>query len=94
MVRIQPLRGVRTVTLSSGVLAVMALGSLVFVPFTEQYARQSAPQHEWEKSAFRSTNRVLTLMWGLVLALLRFWDSSRPRRRRPATGPTGWYRSW
>jgi uncharacterized oligopeptide transporter (OPT) family protein len=29
-------------TLSSGVLALMALGSLAFVPFTEQYAAPSA----------------------------------------------------
>jgi hypothetical protein len=57
-------------TLSSGVLAVMALVSLAFVPFTEQYARESAPQHSWEKAAFRRTNRVLTLMWGLVFALI------------------------
>ena len=57
-------------TLSSGVLAVMALGSLAFVPFTEQYARESAPQQEWEKVAFKRTNFVLTLMWGLVFALI------------------------
>jgi hypothetical protein len=56
-------------TLSSGVLAAMALGSLAFVPFTEQYARESAPQQESEKAAFRRTNRVLTLMWALVFAL-------------------------
>lgn len=57
-------------TLSSGVLAVMALGSLAFTPFTEQYAPESAPRHEWEVAAFRRTNRVLTLMWGLVFALI------------------------
>jgi amino acid transporter len=57
-------------TLSSGVLAAMALGSLAFVPFTEQYAPESAPQHDWEKPAFRRTNRVLTLMWALVFALI------------------------
>jgi hypothetical protein len=56
-------------TISSGVLATMALGSLAFTPFTEQYARESAPQHEWERAAFRRTNRVLTLMWGLVFVL-------------------------
>jgi hypothetical protein len=55
--------------LSCGLLAVMALGSLLFVPFTEQYAREGAPQQDWEKPAFRRTNRVLTLMWGLVFAL-------------------------
>jgi hypothetical protein len=57
-------------TLSSGVLAVMSLGSLAFVPFTAQYAPESAPQHDWEKAAFRRTNQVLTLMWALVFALI------------------------
>jgi hypothetical protein len=57
-------------TLSAGVLAAMALGSLAFVPFTEQYAPESAPRREWEKAAFRRTNRVLTLMWALVFALI------------------------
>ena len=57
-------------TLSSGVLAVMAIGSLAFTPFTEQYARVSPPLRDWEKPAFRQTNRVLTLMWGLVFALI------------------------
>ncbi|NVN51916.1 hypothetical protein [Mycolicibacterium hippocampi] len=57
-------------TLSSGVLAIMALGSLAFEPFTAQYAPESAPRHEWEQTAFRRTNQVLTLMWALVFALI------------------------
>jgi hypothetical protein len=57
-------------TLSAGVLAAMALGSLAFVPFTEQYAPETAPRHDWEKLAFRRTNQVLTLMWALVFALI------------------------
>jgi hypothetical protein len=57
-------------TLSSGVLAVMALGSLAFTPFTEQYARVSRPMDDWEKAAFRRTNKTLTLMWALVFALI------------------------
>ncbi len=56
-------------TLSSGVLAVMALGSLPFVPFTEQYAR-SRPLEDWEKPLFHQTNQVLTLMWALVFGLI------------------------
>jgi hypothetical protein len=56
--------------LSSGVLAVMALGSLVFEPFTQQYAPQTTPREDWEKAAFRRTNQVLTLMWALVFALI------------------------
>jgi hypothetical protein len=57
-------------TLSSGVLAVMAFGSLAFTPFTEQYAPESGPSEEWEVAAFRRTNLVLTLMWALVFALI------------------------
>jgi len=57
-------------TLSAGALAAMALGSLAFVPFTEQYAPDSAQRQEWEQAAFRRTNRVLTLMWALVFALI------------------------
>jgi hypothetical protein len=57
-------------TLSGGALAVMAVGSLAFVPFTQQYAPESAPRHDWEKAAFRRTNQVLTLMWALVFALI------------------------
>jgi putative Mn2+ efflux pump MntP len=57
-------------TLSSGVLAIMALGSLAFTPFTEQYANPDRQLQDWEKAAFRQTNRVLTLMWALVFALI------------------------
>jgi hypothetical protein len=57
-------------TLSGGVLAAMALGSLAFTPFTQQYAPASAPRQGWERAAFRRTNQVLTLMWALVFALI------------------------
>ena len=57
-------------TLSSGVLAAMALGSLAFEPFTEQYAPQTAAREPWEQAAFRRANMVLTLMWALVFALI------------------------
>jgi hypothetical protein len=52
--------------LSSGALAVIALGSLAVVPFTEQYARDSTPEEYWSSPTFKSVNRVLTLVWGLV----------------------------
>ena len=57
-------------TLSSGALAVMALVSLAFEPFTAQYAPPSAARQDWEEAAFRRTNQVLTLMWALVFALI------------------------
>ena len=57
-------------TLSSGTLAVMALVSLAFEPFTAQYAPATAHREAWEELAFRRTNQVLTLMWALVFALI------------------------
>ncbi|BCI53194.1 hypothetical protein NIIDNTM18_24720 [Mycolicibacterium litorale] len=57
-------------TLSSGVLAVMSLVSLAFVPFTEQYAKASVSRQAGADPAFRRTNQVLTLMWALVFALI------------------------
>ncbi|WP_245672844.1 hypothetical protein [Aldersonia kunmingensis] len=56
--------------LSSGALALIALGSLAFVPFTEQYARESTPEEYWNEPTFKHINRVLTLMWGLVFAAI------------------------
>ncbi|MFE9776895.1 hypothetical protein ACFYPA_01915 [Streptomyces sp. NPDC005775] len=55
--------------LSSSVIAVVALGSLAFVPFTEQYARETTPREVWGSPVFRQVNRVLTLVWGGVFAV-------------------------
>jgi hypothetical protein len=55
--------------ISSGVLAVIVLGSLAFVPFTEQYARESTPREVWDRPEFRQVNRTLTTVWGLVFAV-------------------------
>lgn len=59
--------------ISSGALAVIALGSLAVMPFTEQYARESAPREVWNTPGFKRTNFVLTAAWGgvfLVSAVL------------------------
>ncbi|MDX3093426.1 hypothetical protein PV417_02410 [Streptomyces sp. ME19-03-3] len=55
--------------LANAVIAGVALGSLAVVPFTEQYARESTPREIWATPAFRRTNQVLTLVWGLVFAV-------------------------
>ena len=67
-------------TLSGGVFAVMVLGSLAFVPFTEQYARVSRPRRLGD-AAFRRTNQALTLMWALVFALISVLGYVAVRRR-------------
>jgi hypothetical protein len=54
--------------ISSGALAIIALGSLAFMPFTEQYARETAPREVWDKPDFKRTNFVLSAMWGGVFA--------------------------
>jgi uncharacterized membrane protein len=54
--------------ISSGVLAVVVLGSLAFVPFTEQYAREETPREVWDTPLFKQINRALTAVWGLVFA--------------------------
>ncbi|MFD3481186.1 hypothetical protein [Streptomyces sp. NPDC058695] len=56
--------------LASSVIAVVALGSLAFVPFTEQYARESTPREVWGTPLFRHVNRVLTLVWGGVFVAM------------------------
>ena len=55
-----------SMVLSSGTLGLIALGSLAFVPFTEQYAREQTPPEVWGHPEFRRINRVLTLVWGLT----------------------------
>jgi uncharacterized membrane protein len=55
-----------SMVLSSGALGLIALGSLAFVPFTEQYAREQTPPELWGTPVFRRINRVLTLVWGLA----------------------------
>jgi hypothetical protein len=47
-------------------LAVIAFSSLLFVPFTEQYARESVPRQFWSTPRFKRVNRQLTVMWGCV----------------------------
>jgi hypothetical protein len=51
-------------------LAVTAFGSLLLVPFTEQYARESVPRQFWNSPAFRRVNRQLTVMWGCVFTAM------------------------
>ena len=52
--------------LATSLLALIALGSLSFMPFTEQYARESVPRKFWSSPRFKQINRQLTLMSGLV----------------------------
>lgn len=56
--------------IATAALALIALGSLLWVPFTEQYAREQVPEEGWSSPIFKRVNRELTLMWGLVFAAM------------------------
>jgi hypothetical protein len=48
--------------IAAALLAVIAFGSLVFTPFTEQYAREQVPREFWSSATFKATNRRLSVM--------------------------------
>jgi hypothetical protein len=56
--------------IAAGLLALIAFGSLLVVPFTEQYARERVPRQFWSSPQFTQINRQLTTMWGLVFAVM------------------------
>ncbi|MBV9942857.1 MAG: hypothetical protein JO262_12065 [Solirubrobacterales bacterium] len=56
--------------MAAALLALIAFGSLLVVPFTEQYARESVPRQLWSSPRFRKINRQLTTMWALVFAAM------------------------
>lgn len=55
---------------AAGVLALIAFGSLLLTPFTEQYARESVPRELWSSPRFKEINRQLTLMWAFVFVAM------------------------
>jgi hypothetical protein len=56
--------------IAAGLLALLALGSLLGTPFTESYARQSVPREFWSSPAFKRVNRRLTAMWAFVFVAM------------------------
>jgi hypothetical protein len=56
--------------IAAAALSTIAFGSLLVVPFTEQYARESVPRQLWSSPQFKQINRQLTTMWALVFAAM------------------------
>lgn len=56
--------------IAASLLALIAFTSLLFTPFTEQYARESVPRQFWSSARFKHVNRQLTLMWGCVFLVM------------------------
>jgi hypothetical protein len=55
---------------SALVLAAVMLGSLLFVPFTEQYAREATPKQYWNSPVFRAVNRRISALWGGAILVM------------------------
>jgi hypothetical protein len=56
--------------IAAALLALIAFGSLLFTPFTEQYAREQVPRQFWNSPRFKAVNRRLTVLWGGVFAAM------------------------
>ena len=56
--------------IAAALLALIAFGSLLVTPFTEQYARESVPRRLWSSPRFVAVNRQLTLMWACVFTAM------------------------
>jgi hypothetical protein len=52
------------------ILAVIMLGSLLIVPFTEQYAREQVPPAYWDSPVFRVLNRRISAAFGLAVLVM------------------------
>jgi hypothetical protein len=55
---------------SALVLAAVMLTSALTIPFSEQYARETVAREYWGAPVFRSINRRISAMWGLVLLVM------------------------
>jgi hypothetical protein len=53
-----------------GALALFAVASLAFHPFTDQYAREVVQRKYWNTTRFNRANVELTLMWAGVFAAI------------------------
>jgi hypothetical protein len=72
-------------------LAALAFGSLLFVPFTEQYAREKVPAQYWGSSKFKAINRRLTALWGFVfIAMVPFHIVAGTINTRPGNIVCNW----
>jgi hypothetical protein len=56
--------------IAASLLGLTALSSLLWTPFTEQYARESVPRELWSSPRFKQVNRKLTLLWAGVFAAM------------------------
>ena len=56
--------------IAAAILALISFGSLLFTPFTEEYAREQVPEQYWGSPKFKEINRKLTTMWACIFAAM------------------------
>jgi hypothetical protein len=56
--------------IAAAILALISFASLLFTPFTEQYAREQVPRQYWGSPRFKQVNRKLTTMWACIFAAM------------------------
>jgi hypothetical protein len=56
--------------IAAAILSLISFASLLFTPFTEEYAREQVPAQYWGSPRFKSINRKLTAMWASVFAAM------------------------
>jgi hypothetical protein len=56
--------------IAAAALALLVFGSLLFVPFTEEYARERVPEQYWNSPKFKAVNRRLTAIWGGIFLVM------------------------
>jgi hypothetical protein len=77
--------------IAAGLLALIAFGSLLFVPFTEQYARDRVAPQVWSSPKFKAINRRLTAIWGAAfLAMVPFHIAAGVLDTRPTNILFNW----
>ena len=57
-------------SLATWALAIVIFAMLPFMPFTEQYARESVPREYWHTSRFRSINRRISTAWRVAIVAM------------------------
>ena len=59
-----------------GLLAIVLVSLAIGRPFTLPYAREQVPQQFWALPLFLATNRAISAVWGLALAVLVAADAA------------------
>jgi len=57
-----------------GLLLIVLVSMLIKRPFTLQYARETAPQEQWDSPVFVRANYVITAAWAAAFAVLVLAD--------------------